>query len=87
MDGGILLLCPAADLVHVLVVGEVEGCENAVLFGAQVLQLLCQGVDALGQVSLFQQTPCRGLLFLVGQGALLGGLGLDFGGQGVGGPA
>ena len=83
LDGDFLLLCPFADLRHVLVVGEVEGGEDAVLFGAQVFQLLGQGVDALGQFPFFRQAPCRGLLFLVGQGALLGSFGLDLGGQGV----
>ena len=38
---------------------------------------------ALSQFPFFQQTPCRGLLFLVGQGALFGGLFLELGGQSI----
>ena len=52
-------------------------------FSAQILQLFGQGADALGQFPFFQQTPCRGLLFLMGQGVLFGGLFLELGGQSI----
>lgn len=53
LDGGFLMFCPFADFSHIFVIGQVEGGENSVLFGAQVFKFLGQGINALGQLPFF----------------------------------